>query len=137
MVTAARLPEWAHEIEDGRFLIDGNVAYPMLLEEIDGLKRRLGKASSNEPGHITALRRFNKDRPDQYWLEVVYQFAKLDLRRALLLAGESGWPSEIRIRSNKSEWRIASYPEGRGIWLATRGREARAHYIALRGFIPN
>ena len=120
-MTDAILPEWASEISPGVFVIDGDTAYPAILQE-------LADKLDNGP---------DPEKPDQYWLEVAYQVAKLDLRRALLLSGESAWPSEIRVRADKRKWRIADYPEGRGVFAATKGREARAHYVTLRGFVPN
>lgn len=76
---------------------------------------------------------------DQYWLEVAYQCAKLDVHNGL--AGSDcdprtcGKPSEIKF-SNAPEFALAKHPEGRGVAAATQGREARGHYVKIRGRMP-
>ncbi len=76
---------------------------------------------------------------DQYWLEVAYQCAKLDVQEGL--AGSDydprtcGKPVEIRF-SNAPEYALANFPPGRGVETATYGREARDHYVRIRGRMP-
>jgi len=78
-------------------------------------------------------------KPDQYWLEVAYQCAKLDLQTAI--AGTEydprigGKPAEFKFnRSDK--WALKLHPTGKGIKAATQGREARGHYVRIRGRMP-
>jgi len=77
--------------------------------------------------------------PDQYWLEVAYQCTKLDLQMALkssqfdpLLSGK---PVEFNFLS-RPELKMTNYPEGKTWQAATQGREARMHYIRVRGSLP-
>lgn len=76
---------------------------------------------------------------DQYWLEVAYQCIKLDCQAALVGTDfdprSAGKPAEIRF-SNAPEYRIADHPPGRGVEAATQGREARDHYVRIRGRMP-
>lgn len=76
---------------------------------------------------------------DQYWLEVAYQCIKLDAQMAVVdtaldprVAGKS---IEIKF-SRAEEFAQAKYPSGRGPSLATRGKEARNHYVRIRGRMP-
>lgn len=75
---------------------------------------------------------------DQYWLEVAYQCAKLDLQAAI--AGtkfdpRAGKVAEFRF-SRADNWAQHLNPVGRGSALASKGKEARAHYIRVRGALP-
>lgn len=97
----------------------------------------------------------------QYWLECAYQCAKLDVQSALVGTRfdprTAGKPAEFHFdRSEK--YRLADYPmgepltkenldkiarSGRGqrgtftaVDAATKGREARGHYIRIRGQMP-
>lgn len=78
-------------------------------------------------------------KPDQYWLEVAYQCAKLDVQTALVgttydprTAGKS---AEF-LFSNAPQWALKKFPVGRGTEPASRGREAREHYVRIRGRLP-
>lgn len=79
------------------------------------------------------------ERPDQYWIEVAYQCAKLDLQSAI-----AGTPYDPRTSgksaqfnfSRADQWALKKFPVGRGTGPATEGREARAHYIRIRGAMP-
>jgi hypothetical protein len=77
--------------------------------------------------------------PDQYWLEAAYQCAKLDLQAAL--AGSpmdpriSGKPCEFHF-SRAPQWALANFPKGKGPRAATQGKEARSHYVRIRGRMP-
>ena len=76
---------------------------------------------------------------DQYWLEVCYQCAKLDIQRAIQ-------DTEFDPRLMKAfaefhfddapEYAQAKYSPGRGIAAATQGKEAREHYKRIRGRLP-
>ncbi len=80
-----------------------------------------------------------KENVDQYWLEVAYQCVKLDVQAAL--AGTDcdprtcGKPTGI-LFSNAPEFALAQFPEGKGVAVATQGKEARNHYVRLRGRMP-
>lgn len=106
-------PSWITRIDDDHYEINADVAFPHFMKEL-GVKDL-----------------------DQYWLEVIYQCAKLDLRRLLLISGKKPWPRQIRIRGSKEKWAQHRYPVGRGSYAATKGKEAREIYRQLRGFIPN
>lgn len=79
------------------------------------------------------------DKPDQYWLEVAYQCAKMDLQRAIegtefdpRAAGKSA-----AIKFDRSEkYALNKHPTGKGAAAATQGREAREHYRRVRGRLP-
>ena len=85
------------------------------------------------------LQRLEVKNVDQYWLEVAYQCIKLDVQMAL--AGTSldprvaGKSAEFRF-SNCPKYRLADHPVGKGAEAATQGREARGHYVRLRGAMP-
>ena len=76
---------------------------------------------------------------DQYWLEVAYQCAKLDVQMALVGTEYdprfSGKPAEFHF-SKSPELALVLHPHGRGVEAATKGKEARAHYVRIRGRMP-
>ena len=107
------LPEWAtlSPIERTGQVpavdVDSNAAYTAILAEL------------------------KVDEPDQYWLEVAFQFIKLELQVAMRM-----FAFEIRIHDPAKRWAQSKHPAGRGAALASRGMEAREHFRRLRGFIP-
>lgn len=107
----------------GAILVDPDIVYPEILDALGVSGTEL----------------------DQYWLEVAYQCAKLEVARVLVDSGHDPWPARPRaivIQSRKGAeegdpgWVIANYPVGRGADAATKGREAREHYRRWRGFVP-
>lgn len=129
-----QLPEWAEKTGENEYTIYSDIAYPQLLDELTEIGR---KPATGGKEVADALRNeASQDSPSQWALEMVYQFAKLDLRRALLLNGESAWPRVVRIKGDKQRWALKNHPLGRGPWAATQGKEARRLYKAIRGFIP-
>lgn len=92
-------------------------------------------------------------QPDQYWLEVAYQCAKLDVQSCLVGTEydprASGKPVEFHF-SRADQWAQRKFPVGKklkkkvngvektlaGAELATTGREARDHYVRIRGRLP-
>ena len=106
--------------DDGVIEINPDVVYPLLQEE-------LGLAD---------------EQLDQYWLEVIFQFAKLDAidlvegtrhdRRAQNIALQI----HVLPGRSKQRWQLKRYPVGRGAVLASKGLEARGHYLRLRGYVP-
>lgn len=132
------LPKHFKRVNNDKYRIDADTLYPMLLDELAEERDRLPPKKDDEEPHIAALRSFQRYDLDQYWLEVIYQFAKLDLRLALRSERASAWPAEIHIDADKQVWRIAQYPRGRGVEAASEeGKEARKLYKYMRGFIPN
>lgn len=79
------------------------------------------------------------EKPDQYWLEVAYQCGKLDIQWALESTEYdprvAGKPAEIHVL-NRPKWALKNYPAGKGIHRASQGKEARGHYVRIRGRIP-
>jgi hypothetical protein len=79
------------------------------------------------------------ERVDQYWLEVAFQCAKLDVQSAL-----AGTKYDPRINgappmfsfNRADKWALRRHPVGRGIEAATKGKEARQHYQRIRGALP-
>jgi hypothetical protein len=76
---------------------------------------------------------------DQYWLEVAYQCAKMDLQMAITdtkfdprIAGKF---AEFRF-NDCPQWALSRFQPGRGIEAATKGKEAREHYKRVRGKLP-
>lgn len=117
---ADMLPPWAARRKDGVFIVDADAAYKAILKEL-------------------------KVKPadyDQYWLEVAFQCMKLEIQRTI--GGTRFDPRSrdvptalcISIAGGKEKWALNKFPPGRGIWLATKGKEARGHYLRLRGGIP-
>jgi hypothetical protein len=77
--------------------------------------------------------------PDQYWLEVAYQCIKLDVQSALVGTENDprtlGKPVQINF-ARAEAFAQKAHPPGRGASLATQGREARTHYVRVRGRMP-
>lgn len=116
-----KLPSWAT-------IRDGNPKKSSVIVDID------------MHGAVTEwLENLGHPNPDQYWLEVCYQCAKLDVQKAIegtkydpQVAGKF---AEFRY-SDAPQWKLTSYPPGKGVALATKGQEARQHYISVRGALP-
>lgn len=107
-------PKWITKESDNSYVINVDEAYPALMKELKLREQDL----------------------DKYWLEVMYQFVKLDLRRMLILNGLNPWPTTIKIRGDKKRWGQKNYKDGRGSEKATKGKEAKDLYKQMRGFIP-
>lgn len=90
---------------------------------------------------------------DQYWLEVAYQCAKLDLQSALVGTQydprTAGKAAEFHF-SKAPQWALSKFPDNHartelrdgkrvrvtGIEIASKGKEARQHYTRIRGQLP-
>lgn len=78
-------------------------------------------------------------QPDQYWLEVAYQCTKLDLQSCL-----RGTPFDPRISGKPVEFKLITtpefahknWPEGKTWQVASQGKQARMHYMRVRGTLP-
>jgi hypothetical protein len=117
----AELPDgWFKVDERGILVIDPDIAYPAILSALG----------------------VPEDHRDQYWVEVAYQCAKLEVQRVVTGTDADPRPDKalvIHILSDdgrKDRWALANLPKGKGEELASKGREARLHYQAWRGFIP-
>ena len=109
MAGIIKLPDWAaHDPDDPRKVIaDGDKAYGAWLRELE----------------VT-------DEVDQYWLEVAFQCIKLEIQAAM-------GRHDLLIKITRApRFALAKFPPGRGIAAATKGKEARAHFKRLRGFLP-
>lgn len=111
------LPAWLTKDEKGVFHVDIDVAYPLILGKL-GVK---------------------EDKYDQYWVEVAYQCAKLSVQDIVANTEHDPRPDKSLLinmtypEGDKDRWALASYPPGKGVIAATRGREAIDHYAKLQG----
>lgn len=80
-----------------------------------------------------------KDKVDQYWLECAYQCAKLDLQSAIAATDHdprvAGKHAQFNF-SRSEKWILANFSPGLGVDRASRGGDARGHYIGIRGKMP-
>ncbi|TVO75134.1 hypothetical protein [Sedimenticola selenatireducens] len=114
MARKASLPDWAKAIAPGKIDLFADHFYPELLMEL-GVE---GEAI------------------DQYWLEVAYQCAKLDVQNAIRgtdLMPKVGGALCLFVQDPDKRWSQKNYPEGKGAESATKGKEARDHYTRIRG----
>lgn len=121
-MSAINLPVWARVVEHTSDKIcaivevDSEVAYSAWLDLLN-------------PGEAL----------DQYWLEVAYQCIKMDVQAALeaspLNPILNGKPAQINF-TRADRWALNKYRRGKGTLAASKGREARDHYLRLRGRIP-
>lgn len=150
------LPAWASHRETFRGVVridvDCSVAYPAVLEEISrhyqvrGIPHECLDTITDEetgedirrvkPDWEQCFRRLFDGDLDQYWLEVAFQFIKMDVQRAV------NWPIqplEIRMHDREKYFAQKNFSEGRGAKQAasmTGGKEAREHWKRIRGTVP-
>lgn len=113
-----RLPDWIDRGPDGAFYIDPDVIYPKII-----------KLLAIKDGFL-----------DQYWMEVVYQCARLAVEE--LIAGTELDPRPrqgfvIKIMGGtgrKSRWAHKHYPRGRGLEAAVAVRSKHEPSEAKRHF---
>lgn len=111
------MPKWMTRRDNGVIVIDPDGAYPEIL---------------------AALKVEKKDW-DQYWIEVAYQCAKLEVMRIIHGTEFDPRPAKslvIHIESRKDTWALAKFKSGRGAVAASKGGGAREHYKKWREFIP-
>ena len=132
-------PKWLTENDNGEFCINADIAYADILTELKNYADKLPEKNDdeNEAPHLTALRALDVDNIDQYWVEVAYQFVKLEVVRLIRLSGVGPWNRRQHINGSKDKWHFKNLPVGRGVEAAAQGKEAREMYRLLRGFIPN
>lgn len=146
MKTRYPLPTWAsvHAAQANTIIADPDLFYPALLKEI---------ADSGVPENYPPL---DVERPGRYWVEVAYQFAKLDLQLAvgrfgfnILIQGSDGRKQRWGLKGFKSICKKLKAEDLQARhrhlspskidpdeYRATYGCEARDHYERVRGFIP-
>ena len=79
---------------------------------------------------------------DQFWGEVICQWARLEVLRAIAGAADprvAGKNLRIKVRADggrKDRWALKNLPAGRGADAATKGKAARRLYQACFGFVP-
>jgi hypothetical protein len=118
------LPAWAKALGPARIEADPALFVPALLKDLAPLVKDGGSAAG--------------PTPDQYWLEVVWAFVKLDLQRAVdgtRLAPPQGGALLINILC-RPEWKHDRFPKGKGGKAAldrSAPDSARALYRKIRG----
>lgn len=121
-----KLPPWA-KVQDSHKVEDGTYSTSILVDT-DAYVRAWLAELGVEPGSA-----------DQYWLEVAYQCAKMDVQMALEGTKHdprtAGKPTEI-VMTRANHWKLKLHPAGKGTRLATQGLEAREHYRRIRGRLP-
>lgn len=115
-MTNATLPKWATLVKKGRVEIDPDGYFPAFLNELG----------------------INKADVDQYALTVCTQCAKWDVLRSLAGtddAAQAGGATVILIK-DKPNWAHSQFkPKGKSgktVDDATKGGEAKAHYLRIR-----
>jgi len=151
METNATLPSWAEAIAVGKVEINAEEFYPAILAELwadENWPEKVNTAPDGEPEVLRFSEKMyeglTRNKPDSYWFEVAFQVAKMDIqsavsgsdlmpkkRGALVILVKDGSKSEGGV----STWNQDAAPKGRNVLLATRGREARAHYSRIRALL--
>lgn len=129
-------PDWISKNDKDEFIINADIAYPAILAELKAAAGKLPEAQENEAAHIVELRKLDLENLTQYWVEVAYNFAKLEFLRLMQLNAVNYWGRRQHIEGSKEKWHFSNLPPGRGVEAAAQGKEARELYRHLRGFIP-
>lgn len=110
----AKLPKWLTQREDGAFVADPDIAYPLVMKAL-GIKD-----------------------VDQYAIETAYQCTKLAVQDMILGSDldprPKGMALTIVINSDgkrKERWALSAFKPGRGIGAATKGLEAKGNYSRI------
>lgn len=138
------LPPWA-SVEESHLSDSGKVSIVIAVDTAAAVEEWLALLSDSpaveawvQAEDPKALPR-HRPRLDQYWLEVAYQCTKLDVQTAI--AGTeydpriSGKPAQFHF-NRADEYALIRHQYGRGIEIATQGKEARNHYVSIRGRMP-
>lgn len=129
------LPTWASAIAPGKIEINAEQFYPDLLNQLwaDENWQESGVCKGLQRGEI-----------DQYWLEVAFQCAKLDIKNAVNgseLSPQKGGALLIMVKddtkadSGISRYAMASYKKGKNINYRAIYKEAREHYKRIRNIL--
>lgn len=140
--TSLKLPGWAwvsddynHDKMSLKIVADPAIAYPewfaLLHDEKYPIPLDMAKIGITHMPDV--------DVPDQYWLEVAYQCTKLDLQSAIV-----GTPYDPRLSGKNVEFKFQktekyahkNWPAGKTAEVASQGKQARLHYIRVRGSLP-
>lgn len=141
-----QLPKWLTKRApiEGRSLemdIDAHAAYEALVAEFRKLYETKTPNFMTPEEWEACLKGLKSEKLTAYWLEVVYQAIKMD---AVMAAQTHN--VNLYVHDAGKKYAQATRPAGRGAWRAAGhdpegGKlgpvEARKHYMALRGFIPN
>lgn len=139
MNTETSLPEWAKALSVGKIEIDAEVFYPEIISELWDDK--------NWPKETTEkmYEGLQREVVDQYWAEVAFQVAKMDIQSAVSgsdLMPKKGGALLIIVKDGskakndgKSSWAQINLPKKRDPKLATTGKEARNHYKRIRALL--
>lgn len=110
----AKLPKWLMQREDGAFVVDPDIAYPLVMKAL-GIKDI-----------------------DQYAVETAYQCTKLAVQDMILGSDldprPKGMGLTIVINSagqRKERWALSAFQPGRGVGAATKGLEAKQNYARI------
>lgn len=128
MTREAKLPAWAKALAPGKIQADAEQFYPAILAEL-GIEA-------------------GKETP--YDLEVAFQFMKMDVQAAVFgtdLAAKPGGALSIIVvddsraaNNGVSRWaqKNRRFTDAQRVEAlkASKGKEARAHYLRVRGFLP-
>lgn len=139
------LPDWAtYQGMNGEAMVisvDAHKAYPELLVAYaayyaaNPLPVPGPNADVKTKSLFAAVSELDKDNPTAYWLEVVYQAIKLELQR---LTGT--FALNILIHDKGKLFAQNKAPQQRSVIQAAGGmqggKEAREHYVRLRGALP-
>jgi len=115
MTLPVTLPPWAekHPTNDNAVLVDPDLMYPAMLADL-GVK---------------------PEQATKYWIETAFQMAKLDLQVAM-----RRYNFTIHVRGDdgrKDRWGLHNFPgDALQVVMATKGQQARQHYLRVRGFLP-
>lgn len=133
----ANLPPWATMLSPGKVEIQADEFYPAILGELIDLDAGV-KTNDKKQAPVVFK---GMEELDQYWLEVAFQCAKMDVQRAV--QGTDDAPAEggaltIFVNDNAKvagTWAQKNYAVGRGTKAAAQGKEARAFYKVLRNLM--
>jgi len=134
----ANLPDWAKAVGPGVIDIFADAFYPDMLAELWDDENWPEDDGSDEAKLCAGLQR---EEFNQYWLEVAFQCAKLDIQHAVAgtdLAPKKGGALRIIVVDGSKvdgKWAQKDKPKGRGIEQARKGKESRAHYKRIRNLL--
>lgn len=144
MPRTASLPSWATAIGPGVIETQADEFYPEILAELwadENWPDPIAEGDEAPTDEQVLCKGLQRTEADQYWLEVAYQCAKLDIQHAVGgtdLAPEKGGALRIIIMDSSKvdgTWAQEGKPAGRGVETARKGKEARRHYQRIRHLV--
>lgn len=136
-------------VRPNRFEIDPDVIFPLLFNALKSKYGKMARRRHKLPDGWEEIAYGDLRRPTRYLLEVLFQCAKLEVRHTLKVSGiQHGAVMDFRFWGHDGRderWiKLKGKRPGRvvdgvplGETAAAQGKEAREHYRALRGYIPN